>query len=89
LWISRHHRHDLFDETFQRELASLYRVSERGQPSLAQARLVRASILQAYTGASDDETIEAILRDRRVIRSLIRAVTGILNYLTGALVLLC
>ena len=41
----RHHRHELFDETFQRELASLYRVSERGQPPLAPAVLARASIL--------------------------------------------
>jgi len=81
----RHHRHELFDETFQRELASLYRVSERGQPPIAPAALARASILQAYTGASDDETIEAILMDRPVIRSLIRAVAGILNYLTGTL----
>jgi len=65
VWISRHHRHELFDETFQRALASLYRVSERGQPPLAPAVLARASILPAYPGASDDETIEAILMDRR------------------------
>ncbi len=26
----RHHRHELFDEAFQQELASLYRASERG-----------------------------------------------------------
>lgn len=85
VWISRLHWHELFDETFQRELASLYRVSERGQPPLAQARLARASLVQASTGASDDETIEAIPMDRRVIRSLTRAVAGILRYLTGAL----
>jgi hypothetical protein len=35
------------------------------QPPIAPAVLARASILQAYTGASDDETIEAILMDRR------------------------
>lgn len=27
----RQHRHELFDEAFQRELASLYRKAERGQ----------------------------------------------------------
>jgi hypothetical protein len=29
----RHHRHDLFDESFQQELATLYRPSKRGQPA--------------------------------------------------------
>jgi hypothetical protein len=28
----RQHRHELFDETFQEELASLYRKVERGHP---------------------------------------------------------
>jgi hypothetical protein len=28
----RHHRHELLDEAFQQELASLYRQAERGQP---------------------------------------------------------
>jgi hypothetical protein len=58
-------RHELFDEAFQRELASLYRASERGHPPIAPAQLALAIILQAYTGASDDEVIEATLMDRR------------------------
>ncbi len=33
----RHHRHKLFDEAFQRELASLYREAERGHPPVAPA----------------------------------------------------
>src|SRR6266568_1276500 len=51
----RQHRHELFDDPFQEELAGLYRVSERGQPPIAPAQLALATILQAYTGASDDE----------------------------------
>ena len=61
----RHHRHELFDDAFQEELAALYAPSSRGQPPVAPAQLARASILQAYTGVSDDEVIEATLMDRR------------------------
>jgi Transposase domain (DUF772) len=58
-------RHELFDEAFQEELASLYRKAERGHPPVTPAILALALILQAYTGASDDEVIEATLMDRR------------------------
>src|SRR6266566_894741 len=61
----RYHRHELLDEAFQREWASLYRASKRGQPPIAPAQLALAIILQAYTGVSDDEVIEATLMDRR------------------------
>ena len=61
----REHRHDVFDVAFQEELASLYQDSPRGQPPVAPALLALATILQAYTGASDDEVIEASLMDRR------------------------
>src|SRR5438552_1533570 len=61
----RKHRHELFDEAFQQELASLYRKVERGQPPVAPAMLALALILEAYTGVSDDEVIEATLMDRR------------------------
>lgn len=61
----RHHRHELFDESFQQELAALYRPSKRGHPPIAPAQLALAVILQAYTGVSDDEVIEATLMDRR------------------------
>lgn len=53
-------RHELFDEAFQQELAALYRNAERGQAPVA-----LALILEAYTGVSDDEVIEATLMDRR------------------------
>jgi len=58
-------RHELFDEQFQAELAGLYRDAVKGQPPVAPAQLALATILQAYTGASDDEVIEAMVMDRR------------------------
>ena len=61
----REHRHELFNEAFQQELATLYLTSSRGQPPIAPALLALATLLQAYTGASDDEVIEAIMMDRR------------------------
>jgi hypothetical protein len=61
----RHHRHELFDEAFQEELASLYRPAERGHPPVPPAQLALALIVQVYTGVSDDEVIEATMMDRR------------------------
>jgi IS5 family transposase len=61
----RQHRHELLNEVFQQELASLYRPTERGQPPVAPAMLALALILEAYTGVSDDEVIEATAMDRR------------------------
>jgi hypothetical protein len=58
-------RHELFDEVFQAELAGLYREAPKGQPPVPPAQLALATILQAYTGASDDEVIEATVMDRR------------------------
>lgn len=61
----RHHRHELFDDAFQEELAVLSAPSLRGQPPIPPAQLALATIVQAYTGVSDDEVIEATLIDRR------------------------
>src|SRR5258707_5564652 len=58
-------RHELFDDAFQEELDTLYAPSLRGQPPIPPAQLAVATIMQAYTGASDDEVIEATLMDRR------------------------
>ena len=58
-------RHELFDEQFQAELAQAYVDSPKGQPPVPPARLALATILQAYTGVSDDEVIEAAVMDRR------------------------
>ena len=64
VWL-REHRHELFDEDFQAELAAAYQESPKGQPPVPPAQLGLATILQAYTGASDDEVIEACVMDRR------------------------
>jgi hypothetical protein len=61
----RAHRHELFDEPFQDELAQIYLDSPRGHPPVPPAQLALAVILQAYTGVSDDEVIEATVMDRR------------------------
>jgi Transposase DDE domain/Transposase domain (DUF772) len=61
----RLHRGELFDEEFQAELAQAYVDSPKGQPPVPPARLALATILQAYTGASDDEVVEATVMDRR------------------------
>jgi DDE family transposase/transposase-like protein DUF772 len=61
----REHRHELFDEQFQAELAEAYVDSPKGQPPVPPARLALATILQAYTKVSDDEVIEATVMDRR------------------------
>jgi transposase len=64
VWL-REHRHELFDEAFQAELAGMYADKPVGQPPVPPAQLGLATILQAYTGASDDEVIEACVMDRR------------------------
>jgi DDE family transposase/transposase-like protein DUF772 len=61
----REHRHELFDEQFQAELAEAYEDRPKGQPPVPPAQLALATVLQAYTGASDDEVIEATVMDRR------------------------
>jgi hypothetical protein len=61
----RRHRHELFDGQFQAGLAETYVDSPKGQPPVPPARLALATILQAYTGVSDDEVIEATVMDRR------------------------
>jgi Transposase DDE domain/Transposase domain (DUF772) len=61
----REHRHELFDEGFQAELAEMYVDSGKGQPPVPPAQLALATILQAYTRVSDDELIEVLVMDRR------------------------
>src|SRR6266516_1587367 len=61
----REHRHELFDEQFQAELAEAYVDSPKGQPPVPPARLALATVVQAYAGVSDEEVIEATVMDRR------------------------
>jgi Transposase domain (DUF772) len=58
-------RHELFDFEFQEELATVLKDSTVGLSPVPPAQLALAVILQAYTGVSDDEAIEAIEMDRR------------------------
>src|SRR6266511_4618425 len=58
-------RHELFANAFQEELATIFRDSPKGQPPVPPAQLALVILLQAYTGASDDEAIEALTMDRR------------------------
>jgi hypothetical protein len=64
VWL-REHRHELLDEAFQAELATMYDQRPLGQPPVPPAQLALATILQAYTGCSDDEVLEAAVMDRR------------------------
>jgi hypothetical protein len=68
----RHHRHEIFDDAFQDELAALYPPSLRGQPPIPPAQLALATIVQAYTGVSDDE-----VRDRNTYGSALAAGVGL------------
>jgi len=61
----RTYRHTLFDAAFQEELATLYDDRAKGHPPAPPALLALATILQAYTGASDAEAVEAAVMDRR------------------------
>src|ERR687894_2696897 len=61
----RRHRQELFPAAFQQELAATYQESPFGHPPLPPAQLALATLLQAYTGVSDDEVIEATVMDRR------------------------
>jgi len=56
-------RHELLDEGFQGELAAVY--EGRGKPPVPPAQLALATILQAYTGLSDEDVVEAATTDRR------------------------
>ncbi len=61
----RTQRHQVFDTAFQEELATLYEERAKGHPPIPPALLALVTILQAYTGASDAEAVEAAVMDRR------------------------
>ncbi|GAC1401880.1 MAG: IS1182-like element ISGvi6 family transposase [Chloroflexota bacterium] len=61
----RTQRHTVFDAAFQEELATLYDDHPQGHPPVPPALLALVTILQAYTGASDAEAVEATVMDRR------------------------
>ena len=61
----RLHRHELFDDAFQAELAGMYRDSGEGKQPVAPALLSMVVLLQAYTKASDAEAVELSVVDAR------------------------
>lgn len=61
----RVHRHEIFDDSFQEELESMYRTTGAGSEPLPPALLCMAVLLQAYTGVSDAEAVELTVMDAR------------------------
>lgn len=61
----REHRHELFDEPFQRELMEMYRQTGAGKVPLAPARLALLTLLQVYSGEADHEAVELTVDSQR------------------------
>lgn len=61
----RLHRHELFDETFQKQIESMYRTTGAGDPPHPPALMCMATLLQGYVGASDAEAVELSVVDLR------------------------
>jgi hypothetical protein len=61
----RLHRHELFDEAFQTELAAMYRDTGAGKDPKPPAMLAMALLLQAYVSVSDAEAVELTVVDLR------------------------
>lgn len=66
LGFLRLHRHELFDEAFQDELASMYRPTGAGKDALSPALMAMAMLVQGYLGISDAEMVELTVVDLRV-----------------------
>jgi hypothetical protein len=61
----RLHRHELFDESFQDQLESMYRTTGAGEPPHPPALMAMVTLLQGYVGASDAEAVELSVVDLR------------------------
>ena len=66
LGFLRLHRHELFDDAFQDELASMYRTTGAGKEARPPAMLAMAMLVQGYLGLSDAEMIELTVLDLRM-----------------------
>lgn len=66
LGFLRLHRHELFDDAFQDELASMYRTTGAGKDALPPAQMAMATLVQGYLGISDAEMVELTVVDLRV-----------------------
>ena len=66
LGFLRLHRHELFDDAFQDELAAMYRTTGAGKEARPPAMMAMATLVQGYLGMSDAEMIELTVLDLRV-----------------------
>ena len=66
LGFLRLHRHELFDDAFQDELAAMYRTTGAGKEARPPAMMAMATLVQGYLGISDAEMIELTVVDLRV-----------------------
>jgi hypothetical protein len=66
LGFLRLHRHELFDEGFQDELAAMYRTTGAGKAARPPAMMAMAMLVQGYLGISDAEMVELTVVDLRV-----------------------
>jgi hypothetical protein len=66
LGFLRLHRHELFDDAFQEELAAMYRATGAGKEARPPAMMAMAMLVQGYLGMSDAEMVELTLVDLRV-----------------------
>ncbi len=61
----RRHRHELFDDSFQAELETMYRGTGAGSDPRPPAQVAMALLLQGYLGLSDADAVEAAVMDLR------------------------
>jgi hypothetical protein len=61
----RQHRHELFDDAFQAELARMYPERLRGKEPVPPALLAMVTLLQAALGFSDEDAVEYAVFERR------------------------
>ena len=66
LGFLRVHRHELFDDAFQDELAAMYRTTGAGKEARPPAMMAMAMLVQGYLGMSDAEMVELTVVDLRV-----------------------
>lgn len=62
----RRHRHELFDDEFQRELERMYRTSGAGKEPVAPGLMAMATLLQGYLNVSDAMMVELTVLDLSV-----------------------
>ena len=62
----RRHRHELIDESFEKELESIYRDTGAGREAVPPGLMAMATLVQGYLGASDATMVELTVIDLSV-----------------------